>query len=439
MMTTPVFAAAESGMAEAEESAALQAASGSVGSIAEAAALSTAAANAESNASASGEGTSAASGLPAEGESLNDQIDTTHTIGVLVYNYSDDETQAFANYLKGYISNCFNVEFVYSTNVTTQEAEMQFIEDAAAYGVEGILSFMSFDLAAEAELCAEKGMYYMMASGSVADEEFEAVSDNPYFLGAAGPGTDSEYEAGAQMAAYFAKQHYGDSYFILSGGGFTGNAMHLERTIGALDTLQETYGVSFDISSEELAMSAEPVHASAGDLEVCVCPGYLDSEIFLNTARKEYEKDQYQSVLSVLPGSALEQTLLGAKVGVIDCFSENNLQYMNSGELVYVAGKYGSLIGPSFIAMYNAITGYAENFREDGKAFHLAQELWSSSDKDDYLRKYILASSQEITAYNYEDLQSVCAMVNPDASLEDLKALAAACSYEDVVERRGVQ
>ena len=42
----------------------------------------------------------------------------------------------------------------------------------------------------------------------------------------------------------------------------------------------------------------------------------------------------------------------------------------------------------------------------------------------------------EINAYNYEDLYAVCKLYDPDATLEKLKTLAEAYSYEDVLARR---
>ena len=41
-----------------------------------------------------------------------------------------------------------------------------------------------------------------------------------------------------------------------------------------------------------------------------------------------------------------------------------------------------------------------------------------------------------MNAYNFQDLSRICRIYNPNATLEDLVALAEACSYEDVVARR---
>ena len=359
-----------------------------------------------------------------------------HTIGVMVYNYADDEVIAFRKYLMDYIGDIFNVDFIYSGNITSEEEEQAYIQQAIDNGAEGIMSFISHDLSAEVKLCADNHVYYMLASGTVTNEDFAAVEDNEYFLGAVGPGSFIEYKAGADMAAFFADKKGSNEYFILSGGAAFGNAMHQMRTQGILDTLSSYYGVTFDRSTEELSVTEEPVHLQEGELKICICPGYISRDQFFDSIKAEYESDNYDTVLSVLAISRMADIVRGARLGVIDCYTETNLQMFANGRLNYLSGKYSSIIGPSFAAMYNAITGHNEILRERGKSFHITQGFWSSDSREDFEEKYTLASSIEINAYNYEDLQNVILEFNPDATLDDLKALAEAYTFKDALERR---
>lgn len=394
-----------------------------------------------------------ACGLAACGSSAGQSGDTTenvpakteqeassHKIGVLVYNRTDDEVVAFKEYLESYIESCFeDVDFLYSDSSRSWEDSEAFIESAAENGVEGIMSFITYDLEAEVNLCAQYGIYYMMASGSVSGETFDQVADNEYFLGVVGPGSEIEYESGYEMGAYFAENAEGNEYFILSGGASLGNEMHRLRTLGMLDALQESYGVAFDQPTEVLAVSEAITHAQAGELTVCICPGYMSREEYLKSAQAEYEADGYSIVMSALAVGKMESSIsaAGAKLGMVDCYSDLNWQLFNDGELDYLAGKYRSIIGPSFAAMYNAVNGYAKDFlEEDGKAFQVTQGFWSSESKEDFNEKYEMSSSIAINAYNYEDLYNVCKNYNPDATLEDLKELAGAYSFEEAQARR---
>ena len=95
---------------------------------------------------------------PSEGET------GIHKIGVAVYDVYDDEVVAFRDYLTGYIKECFpEVEFCYTDSIRSEEDEMQFLEAACAEGVEGILSFITYNLSREVEYCESQGVYYMLA------------------------------------------------------------------------------------------------------------------------------------------------------------------------------------------------------------------------------------------------------------------------------------
>ena len=127
---------------------------------------------------------------------------------------------------------------------------------------------------------------------------------------------------------------------------------------------------------------------------------------------------------------------LGIKQGVVDCYSMTNKELFADGTLCYVAGKFSSTIGPSFAAMYNAVTGYGEDFREDGRAFQMTQGYWISKDKKEYNDQYALATGVYVNAYNYEDLCSVMKVYDESASFEKLKTLTEAYTREEAESRR---
>lgn len=147
---------------------------------------------------------------------------------------------------------------------------------------------------------------------------------------------------------------------------------------------------------------------------------------------------EYTTVLSVVPATPVMDALdsVQAECGVVDCFSEDNYYGFQKGKISYVAGKYQSEIGPGFAALYNAITGSAEAFRVDGKAFHLEQGFWSAASEAEYDSKYALASGIAINAYNYKDLYSVIKSITPEADFEAFKALTESWRYEDCLARR---
>ena len=363
-----------------------------------------------------------------------------HQIGVIVYNTGDEEVISFREYLQGYIESNFEmVKFVYSDSISNKEEELAFIQSACDDGVEGFLSFLSHDLQAEVELCEKNQKYYLLASGTVSGESFDAVADNPWFLGMFGPGQPFEFQAGADMARSFIKEQYGRRYFILSGGASMGNEMHYQRTLGILDTLSTAYGINFPQSRFELAGVTEPVTIENDKLSVTICPGYISRENYLTTAKEAFEHGSYDVVLSVLPPAEMVSVIGNTPMGIVDSYNTRNLQLYVDGALKFVVGKYSSLIGPAVALMLNAVTGYSEEFRDNGRAISVTQGFWSSESEEDYAEKYAFANSAAMNAYNFDDLSQVIKIYNSKANLNDLVALAEACSYRSVQARRSAR
>ncbi|MBQ4370039.1 MAG: hypothetical protein II784_03460 [Oscillospiraceae bacterium] len=361
-----------------------------------------------------------------------------HKIGVIVYNTGDEEVIGFREYLQGYIESNFEmVKFIYSESIGSEEEELDFIQKACDDGVEGFMSFLTYDLKAEVALCEKNQAYYLLASGTVSAEDFDAVAQNPWFLGMFGPGQPFEFQAGADMARFFIKEKVGNRFFILSGGASLGNEMHYQRTLGILDTLSNTYGIAFPMTRAELAAADRPITVGNERVTVTISPGYITFENYLADAKEAFAAGTYDAVLSVLPPEGMLQAIGKTPLGIVDSYNTRNLQLFTDGTLQFVVGKYSSVCGPAFALMLNAVTGYAEDFRDNGKAIQVTQGFWVSDSRDDYTEKYALSSSAAKNAYNFDDLSAVIRIYNPDANLNELAALAEACSYRAVQARRG--
>lgn len=362
-----------------------------------------------------------------------------YVIGVAVYNVSDDEVVMFKDYLVNYIANVAfeDVQFVYSGSITEKEQYLSFIDDVAALGGKGIMSFINIDLEAEVSRCADHGMYYIRASGTVSDEDFAKVANNEFFLGCIGPGIDVEYDSGKAMAESFTAKSENKRFFVMSGGAPSGNEMHYQRTLGILDALGAGLGVDLG-QANELARTDKAVTIEQDDIAVVIAPGYVSRDTMRESVLEAFRAGHFEVVLSALPVNPIKDVLESAavKIAQVDCYSQNNQLLFAADKLSYLVGKYGSIVGPSFAALYNAVTGYADDFRDNGKAFIIEQGFWASDSPEDFDEKYQFASNITSPAYNYEDLQNVCKEHNPSATFDDLKKLAEASSFEDAKKRR---
>lgn len=362
-------------------------------------------------------------------------------IAVATYDRQDPEVRAFQNYFENYLAECFPVDFLYPSSISSAEDEVYFINEAIDAGAKGIISFITYDLESTLKTCEKSGVYYMMGSGSIPKEDFEKAKTNPYFLGVIGPSEEMERDAGADMAAFFMKKQEekpdnSAGYLLLSGGTKYNNAMHAYRTEAMLETL----GFSPDQADTE-----EPVILENENRKVCIIPGYPGEESTVQAAAQQLATGEYSYVLDCCTIVNLLDTIKEAgkttgmdiQTGTVDCFTSENLDAVHADLLHYVIGKYPSLLGPSFAVMYNAVTGHADLYRnEDGTAFSIAQGFWKADSPEEYEKLYALTTGIYVNAYDAGDLSKVINEITPDARMEDLISLTEAYSVEDVRARR---
>ena len=102
--------------------------------------------------------------------------------------------------------------------------------------------------------------------------------------------------------------------------------MHRIRTLAILETLQDSYGTTFDVPADALALTEEPVTVQSGDLTICVYPGYVRMDGVREGAAKELNSGAYDSAMAVLPVGPLveEAGRVNIPLGTIDAYTEGN-------------------------------------------------------------------------------------------------------------------
>ncbi|MCD8014789.1 MAG: hypothetical protein LUG99_16770 [Lachnospiraceae bacterium] len=375
----------------------------------------------------------------AETPSAQEEMAEGYTIGVSVYDPEDWEAIAFRDYFENYLGSAFDATFYYNAErIDTAEDEIAFITELHEAGVKGIISFLSTYIEEVLPVCEEYGMYYVLGSGTISDEVYENVKDNPYFLGTIGPTTEEEQAAGETLAENLSAldENKNASYLVVTGGSGIGNEMHRLRTVGILTKLQEIYGLTYESSVEELAELTETTEIETGsDVRITIFPGYLvdGSEVGAAVADGEYTiVISAMTIANAITNicSAEEASGYDIKVGMLDCFTDQNYAFFNEkdengdSKLNCLVGKYGAIVGPSFVAMCNAYAGYAEDFREDGSAFRLYQTYWYAADTDEFNELYAQSISTYENTYSATDMMQVLKLYNEDADFAAFKEFA---------------
>ncbi|MCC8065504.1 MAG: hypothetical protein LIO94_00140 [Clostridiales bacterium] len=368
--------------------------------------------------------------------SAEEEMAEGYTIGVSIYDPDDYEAVAFHKYFEEYLGSSFNATFYYNAErIDSAEDEIAFVEELHEQGVKGIISFLSTYVEDVLPVCEEYGMYYVLGSGTLTDEVFDAVKDNPYFLGVIGPSNEDEQDAGETLAEYMSAldETRDASYLVVSGGSSLGNEMHRLRTVGILSSLQELYGLTYDETAEELAEVSETTVVETGtDVKITILPGYLEDEAAVTEA---VSGGEYTAVISSMTIANAVSNIADAeaeygydiKVGMIDCFTDVNYEFFNTTDvngdsrLNCLIGKYGAVVAPAFVAMSNAYAGYEEDFREDGNAFRLNQSFWYAANTDEFNEQYALSIGISDNTYSATDIMQAMKIFNEDADFETFK------------------
>lgn len=374
----------------------------------------------------------------------------TFKIGVAVYSQDSQEMMMFMNYYRDYIEAGFQVQFYFSDAITTPEEEAAFLSALKEEGAQGMISFCGYDLPGIVAACEENEMYYVLGSGVVSDEDYEAVKENPWFLGSVGPNPDSLYEAGCDMAEYFLEKD-AKSFVIMTGGAGKGNTSHAARVKGMLETLEEKAGLVLGEDAETLARTGENTSLSSedGTISVILCPDYTEGGNGLENLQAAFAEENCDVLMSAFHAStyldkiAEKEEAQGSNimVGAIDSFTEANFEAVKEKDafgnpsIDYVQGKYGSMAGPAFAMLYNAMSGYPQTNTPDGSAVRLYQEFWRATSREEYIELYGYTTGIYENAYSCENLMQVMKVFNEDASPEKLKELTEACTVEDVKAR----
>ena len=299
--------------------------------------------------------------------------------------------------------------------------------------------------------CEEGEIYYALGSNTVSDENYDAIKDNPWYMGCVGPDLQAVYEAGCDMTEFFLDKG-AKNIVIMSGGASAGNRLHQVRTWGMLNTLEEKAGLVLTEDAEKLSATDQVTELSDkdGNLHVTICPGYtemggagLDN---LSTAFAAGDCDTLMSAFHVstyldkISDKEKEQDS-NIMVGAIDSFSEQNFQIFQVKDsfgnepIDYVRGKYASMAGPAFAMIYNAITGNTDAVEENGEAVRLYQNLWTAKSEEEYIELYGYATGIYENAYSCDDLMQVIRQFNEDADPQSFKELTEASDVERVKER----
>lgn len=353
----------------------------------------------------------------------SDKADTTTDkeikVGVLVADVSGEEALGFKSYLQDYISKNYNVTFEYTAQLEDAAAEKSAIEDFASRGFDAVISMSSNDRSTQLQAAIDNEIYYVVGSGVLDSEVYDTYKNSEYFLGEVGPSNDTEYEAGYAMG-----QYYKDKGVTSIGlyGAFIPNPMHVYRAAGVLAGLGLEYDGLLDKDTVVGAIYAgNGIDATkiSGDISVSYMSGYDPDTIYATLGTIIGGGiDVYLSVGMTTTFFAAQLNEAGIEYSDIDSFTSTNGEYMNTGKLAYLAGKYSSSIGPVYALIANAVNGN-RIVDENGCAPSISQGYAVATNYDEF-SQIAVNDAGENPIYSKEVLDT---MIGADITYDTFKSI----------------
>ena len=364
----------------------------------------------------------------------------TVKIGVLVSDATSSEALAFRAYYTEYIAKAYNVEFIYSDELSDAAGEKSAIDNFIVNNCKAVISFSSFDRPAQIDQCEAAGIYYAVATGTLTDEQYEEYKDYEFYVGAIGPSMDIEFKAGYDMAAYYIDN--GMTKFGMFGGGVPYYVdMHIYRAAGILTAMAEKGGEGANYKGANNAGAIiGQIYADGGidtgaigNLELAAYVGGYDfNDAWFGKLAQMVGTEGIQAILTVGSGVDVLGGFIagsGVKLATVDSFTPAMKDAMDNGILDYMAGKFAASIGPIFAATLNAVNGQPIR-NSDGNALALGQGYWVATNSDQFAEYSAVDSSLTDPAYTKQILDQYAA---PGVNYEDFAAFVAQYAFDEIV------
>ncbi len=336
----------------------------------------------------------------------------TIKIGVEVYDTTDLSVIAYEDYFD-YLSEYYNLEFMFSESISSAEDELNFVDSCAAAGCQAYFGGYNCSMAECVNAVLNYGMYYWGAERSL-DEQF---ADNPLYLGGFFPKVTDEalsdkngdYLIGYEMAYQLAE--LGTKHVVYCNGGASiGIQMFVDRQTGFFDGIAKAQEDGYDI---EFDQDADIIEGWPGTDDYAAAQSKALSMDYDAVAVSSSGVDVWvQPIFSA--GKAGEIKLAG--VGAVD---ESLKDIADDGTLCLLIYECEEVVFGNAIPMFiNAINGHSDIVRlSDTEVEPIVVSRWYITDGEEYDSIYDLHSSGDyyITA---EDMAQLFPEFNPDITYE---------------------
>lgn len=348
----------------------------------------------------------------------------TVLIGVETFDTTSDQFLSMQSYFD-YLSENFNVEFMYSEALSSPEDEMNFIESCASAGAKGMIGYYNISGAEAMQAAMDKGMYYWGT-----EQYYDQFANNEMYAGcytlpsSGDVEGNGDYMGGYEMGYSLGKQGV-KHVFYCNGGASMGIQMFIDRQAG----------FEAGIAAAQ-AEGAEIQYDPAAD----VVEGWPDAPDFAAAVGSKLSGD-YDGVAAAFDAAALFQPIMDAnkadsiKVATIGAVCDTYYDFVQSGLLSTIVYECEEVeFGNAVVQILNAVSGETSAYMNaDGTANKISCYRWVVTDADSYdkIYSYHDAGNWFVSA---EDVASMLVGYNPDITAQEVNDFYASLTLEKALE-----
>ena len=343
------------------------------------------------------------------------------------------------------IGPALNIEFMYSEEIKDAGALTTFIENAYAAGCHGVICNYSNANDQAAALCNDLGMYFV----GIASADPKENTTMPYYVsttGASAAGYGESYADAINAIVGDGEEH---SIIILTGAACYGATSAIEGSAGTLRALQDIYGLTYDVSPDELALVSVQTDATNDKgVKITIVPGMSDLATAVSPLLQTGEYDVVvgtNDVYSNLNVAISEvETALGMNIKMVskNAFSETIGKAINSTDSTGAQTVDGVVCDGTFervaavIVLRNAFDGYAEQMRNGENCSRIpGMRPLVVTTAEEY--NFLSGESIPYSFVTTDDVLSLCCAKNPEITWADIDAFGASLTTENIMAKFG--
>ena len=297
----------------------------------------------------------------------------TVLIGVECFDTTDEQFLEIQEYYE-YLTDYYNISFMYSESIASAEAELDFISSCAAAGAKAIIGIYNVTETEAVKQVIDQGMYYWGTT------YYDELADNEMYLGAyefigSEGDKNGDYLAGYELGYGLAKS--GVSHILYCNGGASfGVQMFIDR--------QEGFGAGVMAAQDE---GSEAVYDPAND----VIEGWPGTDDY-TAAQSAALSSDYDGIATSFNAATWFQPIADAgkadviKLAAIGEVADTYYESVNSGQMVTLVYDCEEVVFGHVIAtIINAVNEDIELTRnENQKAGAIRIHRWVIDSIEDY-------------------------------------------------------